>query len=184
MPRRTAATPAVPDPSHAEGPDPDQAWRTLELVRSLAVHADGKAAATLTGAGVGGGVLFSLAHGVRAPQTAAIVIALLSGLGFFAAGIFSGISLWARSAPPGTPSSLIYFDHVTRMHRRSPQMYAAELRELTTDRNALIDQIAAQIWANSLVARRKFQLTNYGLGSLLAALLFLAVAGLLFLITR
>jgi hypothetical protein len=184
MPRPSRAAGPTPNPVRALRPDPDQAWHTLGMVTSFVAHAESKAAVTLTGAGVGGGVLFSLAQSVRAPQAAAVVVAALAGLGFFAAGIFSGISLWTRSAPPRTPDSLIYFDHISRMHRHSPHGYAAKLRGLTRDQSALTEQIAAQIWANSFVARRKFRWANYGLGSLLAALLLLAVASLLLLVRR
>jgi hypothetical protein len=187
MPRRARVAGRRSDPRRAQGPalgpdpDPEQAWRTLGMVTASVAHAENKTAATLASAGVAGGVLFSLAHSVQSPQAPAVVAAVSSGLCFFAAGVFASIGLWARSAPRQTPTSHIYFDHIGRQHPRSPKAYVDLLRELTRDEAGLIEQIGAQIWANSFVARRKFRWANYGLGCLLAGLLLLAVTGAMFL---
>jgi cytochrome c-type biogenesis protein CcmH/NrfG len=48
-------------------------------------------------------------------------------------------------------------------------IYQQQLAELVRDRDELLAQVAEQIWANSIIARRKFRLANLAVISIIAA---------------
>jgi Family of unknown function (DUF5706) len=175
---RSNRTPAVADRKPDRGPDADleagidQAWGVLEQVAKWIVHAEGKASLTLASAGVIGGVLFSVVNGRQlglAPACGAWFCAAL----ILASGLCAAVSLWPRIGRFREPVSLLYFGEIARRYPDSPAPYAEALTALLREPDRLAEQIANQIWANSLIAARKFRWANIGLGVLISALLAL-----------
>lgn len=160
--------------------DPDQAWKTLELTIRFISHADGKAGLTLAGAGVVGGVLYSVAQNTHQAGLALSAAITTCGALILVSSLFSALSLWPRSRP-ASAAGAIYFMHIAQRYPRPDDMpaYVARLQELTGDPDGLIREIGAQIWANSHVAARKFRWANLAVGALALAFAALGVIGAL-----
>ena len=79
----------------------------------------------------------------------------------------------------GEPVSLIYFEHVARKYKDDTDGHAAAVRELLSDDDEYFKQVAAQVWANSKVARAKFLASGWALAALAAGVFLGAVAALL-----
>lgn len=177
---RSNGTPAVADPTSDRRPDADleagidQAWGVLEQVAKWIVHAEGKASLILASAGVIGGVLFSVVNGRQLDLTTACT-AWFSAALILAAGLCAAVSLWPRVGRSREPVSLLYFGQIARRYPDSPAPYAEALTALLREPDRLAEQIATQIWANSLIAARKFRWANIGLGVLIGALLALGL---------
>jgi hypothetical protein len=152
----------------------DQAWGVLEQVAKWIVHAEGKASLIIASAGVIGGVLFSVVNG-RQLDLATACFAWLSAALILASGLCAAVSLWPRVGRSREPVSLLYFGEIARGYPDSPAPYAEALTALLRQPDRLAEQIATQIWANSLVAARKFRWANIGLGVLIGALLALGL---------
>lgn len=173
-------TPVVADQKPDRKPDADleagidQAWGVLEQVAKWIVHAEGKASLTLASAGVIGGVLFSVVNG-RQLDVATACSAWFCAALILASGLCAAVSLWPRVARFREPASLLYFGEIARRYPDSPAPYAEALTALLREPDRLAEQIANQIWANSLIAARKFRWANIGLGVLISALLALGL---------
>ena len=162
----------------------DQAWKVLGLVTDWVKHAESKAAGTVAAAGIVGGVLYGLINSQHRMSGAVGVAALICGL-FAAASVFlAGVSLLPRLRSGGQPTSVLYFTHIASEHGRAvgSSGYAAALRVLLSDQERLVTEIAAQIWANAHVARRKYRWTNLGILLILLALVALMITVLLILV--
>ena len=148
----------------------DDAWKSLSQVNEWIRFADAKAIAILAGSGVLGGLL------VRAiPQLSDFKIyparATLLSVAIVCVGASALIAL--RSVAPrlrtGEARSLIYFEHVARRYASDRAAFVKGFVSLADDETRLVEHIAEQTWANSLVARRKFRRVSY-------AVLFLGAA--------
>ncbi|MEV7196853.1 Pycsar system effector family protein [Streptomyces sp. NPDC093510] len=159
----------------------DNAWRILDTIRDWTKHAETKAATTLAAAGVVAGVLYSLVTGSGGRSAWFASAAAVSAVCTVAAGLTAGLVLWPRQriAVGTMPTSLLFYDHIGREYSASHSEYRDRLNELLRDEDALLAAVVDQIWANALVARRKFGWVSRSIGLLLFALLGLAVAAVL-----
>lgn len=159
----------------------DSAWRILDTIRDWIKHAETKAATTLAAAGVVAGVLYSLVTGGGDRSAWFASAAVMSAVCTVAAGLTAGLVLWPRQrlAVGTMPASLLFYDHIGRAYSASHSDYRDRLSELLRDEDALVAAVVDQIWANALVARRKFRWAGRSIGLLLFALLGLAVAAVL-----
>jgi Pycsar effector protein len=155
----------------------DDAWKMLALVTDWIRHAEAKAAAALAAAGVSGGTLYGLVRGTRHISMWFAFGAGTSAVLLFVTGIFAAMALWPRLNLAKGKNNVIYFYDISREHRTHPGSYVARLRALTPD--DLIDELAAQVWANSRVASLKYRWAGVAIASLLPALLALATAAAL-----
>ena len=161
----------------ATNSNPDHAWKALSLVVDWIKVADAKAAGTLAGAGVSGGVLFNLLKDVRHPGVLLILPATICGASIIFTGVCGALVLWPRLGKGGEPTSLLYFDHIARAHPVHDS-YVERLLELTTDLDALGSEIARQGWANSRVARSKYYWGGWAIRGLFATLAVLALTAI------
>lgn len=133
------------------------AWSTLDDINHTIRFADTKASVLLAAAGVIGGTLLSRPE---APQGGfATVVGAVWGAALVAVALSAVFCLGAllpRLKVVKSSSSLLYFDDIARQFRHRPDDYVAVFARFVDDPNAVRAQVASQIWANSLVARRKF----------------------------
>lgn len=172
----------------AEPPEPDHAWKLLELVNSWIRQADTKAAAALTGAGLIGGTLYNLVHGLdpqalTLPIDIAAVVCAASAAGAAAAAATALLPRLTlprsrRSGPPIEQVSPLYFRHISA-HHADPDEYRAVVGALLRDRSALADEVAGQVWVNSRIANRKYVWANRAIVGFLTALGTLGLLALL-----
>ncbi len=164
-----------PNPEYRLSLDPGSAWKVLAVVNESIRHAEMKGALILGAAGAVGGLLFNLPgsrthHGVMDD-----LVVLICGLSTLAAATFAALCLTPRLRSRDEPDSVIYFHHIARRYRAASQTadYGAMLGTICADSDRLIADIAAQIWANSCVARQKFLMARLGLIAVLMAFLTL-----------
>jgi hypothetical protein len=160
--------------------DPDQSWRILGLVTEWIKHAEAKAAGTLAAASVSGGILYSLVEnqasaGFFLSVSAVICCALIIAGGLSAAWALRP-RLWSREAP----KSSLYFNHIAKAHpkKAGSAAYLDALRLVTASHEALVAEIADQIWANAQVAKTKYAWASVGLAFILLAIVALGATTL------
>jgi hypothetical protein len=149
----------------------DDAWRSLGQINEWIRFADAKAGAVLAASGVLGAFLVNdvprledfKVHTTRAALLAVAIICI---------GLSSLLSLQilAPRLRTGEARSLIYFDHVARRYASDRNGFADNYLSLTKIDTDLTRQIADQVWATSIVARRKFRRVSYAIRLLGAAM--------------
>ena len=136
----------------------NDAWAALDQIAQWGRFADAKAAVILASSGVLGGLLLS--RPATAGHEASTVRAIVLGAGLVAVALGALFSL--RALQPRlrvqrvTPTSLVYFDHVARRYAGSASDYVADFTAASAD-GALGQDVIGQVWANSMIARRKFR---------------------------
>lgn len=149
---------------------------TNEWVR----FADTKAGGALAGAGVLAGALATagLSDKFAAVPTYAVVFGVLSGI---AALIAAALALYGLipTLRVGEPVSLIYFEHVARKYKNDTDGHAKAVKNLLADEDHYFNEVATQVWANSVVARRKFLASGWALSVLGAGVILCGVAAVM-----
>lgn len=153
----------------------------LALVHDAVRQADNKGAVTLGAAGVIGGALYHLVASRPHPGAALEVAACVCGALVVAAATCAGLCLLPRLRPRDEPNSLVYFHHILRRHRgvTSGPGYEGTLTALTTDTDRLLADLGAQIWANTQIADRKYQMSRLGLIAIMLAVLVFTAASVI-----
>jgi Family of unknown function (DUF5706) len=152
---------------------PEDAWRGLQQVNEWIRFADAKAGAVLAGSGVLGAFLVHAIPRLSDFRDQPVRAVLLS-LAVCSVGLSALITLGvlAPRLRTGEARSLLYFDHVARRYGQDRQAFVAMYLHLGEDEAALCNQLIEQMWANSLVARRKFRrvaIATYALGTAMFA---------------
>lgn len=159
---------------------PEAAWKVLDSVNNWIKHAETKAAGTVATSGVAAGLLYTLWNDMRCPSRLIGVLATICAVLIACAGLSGAWALRPRLWSREQPTSNIYFDHIARRHNRKSGAaeYTETVRTLTADDDALAGEIAAQILANSHIARAKYRWASVGLTAVLLALAALAATAL------
>jgi Family of unknown function (DUF5706) len=162
------------------GPDevdlPERAWKILDEVSARIEHADVKAGVVLGACGVAAVAILGLLanhHGHHLPLLLALTA---SGIFVLASAACASTALWPRRMRRTAPRNLLYFDHISRGPFPDAAAYGRKLRELLADSDALVQEIADEIWANSIVTSRKYTWLDRSIVSLFVALFALGVA--------
>jgi hypothetical protein len=173
-------TSVPPSPEELDAGDPDQTWRILGLVNDWIRHAETKAAGTLAAAGVAAGVLYNLVKDIEDPDRLLDVIAILCAGCIIAGGLCAAWALRPRLRSRDEPTSNLYFHHIARKHPKQSRGsdYLETLRALTRDHQALVAEIAAQVWSNAHIAKSKYAAANLGLTFVLGGIMLLAATAL------
>jgi len=172
--------------SRAEPPrtESEDAWRILGLVSGWVTHAEAKAGASMAAAGIIGGLLFAVVQ--HAPRYSAelqvcmITCAVLVGGSFACAGA----AVLPRLRGQSRPASLLFFGHIARSYEGQSDRYAQSVRELITEPDDLIGEIARETWAIAGIAQAKYRWVCYALVTTLLSLIPLAIATILVLRQR
>jgi hypothetical protein len=156
----------------------DDSWKQLQQVNEIVRYADAKAGLILTLNGVLVGLvavrLQSAGLFTDHPVSAAalvIAVALLT-----VSVVFDIPAVMPRLFAPGQQTSLLHFDHVAVAYAGRVSDYIDDFVSLTRDPEQLQREIAAQVWVNSIVARRKHRCVQWGLRFLGAALAVVVIA--------
>ncbi|WP_265444455.1 Pycsar system effector family protein [Flexivirga meconopsidis] len=153
----------------------DNLWRVLEHTNDWLRFADTKAAGSLAGSGVFGGLaanaLFD--HSTQLSCTARFFV--VAGLVALLAATALALYVVVPRLKVGEPTSLIYYEHVARKYKKDPDAHHADLMRMLGDPDETGKQLANQIWANATVARQKYLFSSWSLLALAIAVLLLAV---------
>lgn len=158
---------ALPPDREADPSGVEDVWRMLDNALGLVRHAELKAVTILATSGVLGQILMVV---LQEPGSA--FVTACSGLagGFCVAAALSSVGvLWPRTSAGGERPSLLHFATVARIRGPVPVIYQQQLAELVRDRDELLAQVAEQIWANSIIARRKYRFANLAVISIITA---------------
>ncbi|MCE7480874.1 DUF5706 domain-containing protein [Microbacterium profundi] len=161
----------------------EDAWRLLNSTNEWVRFADAKAGGALAGAGVLAGALATagLSDKFDTAPGAAVWFGVLAGV---AALVAAALSVYALlpTLRVGEPVSLIYFEHVARRYRADTDGHAEAVKELLSDEDRYFKEVAAQVWANSVVARGKFLASTWALTALGVGVFLGGIAALITLI--
>lgn len=161
----------------------EDAWRLLNSTNEWVRFADAKAGGALAGAGVLAGALATagLSDKFDTAPPAAVWFGVLAGV---AALVAAALSVYALlpTLRVGEPVSLIYFEHVARRYRADTDGHAEAVKELLSDEDRYFKEVAAQVWANSVVARGKFLASTWALTALGVGVFLGGIAALITLI--
>ncbi len=162
----------------------EDCWKQLQHVHEAVRYADAKAGIILTLNGVLVGVVvirvqtngFFDDHPVTAP-------ALVVAMGLLAVSVAWDIAaVMPRQVAAGGRGTLLHYQRIGARYADRPDDYIDEFLKLFSDTDRLQEEIAAQVWANSVLARRKYLCVRWGLRFLAAALavsVFAAIAAAL-----
>ena len=156
----------------------DDSWKQLQQVNEIVRHADAKAGLILTLNGILVGLVavrlqsagFFADHTVSAVALVIAVALLTVSIAFDIAAVMP------RLFAAGQQSSLLHFDHVAVEYAGRVSDYIDDFVALSRDPEQLQREIAAQVWANTMVARRKHRCVQWGLRFLAAALAVVILA--------
>jgi hypothetical protein len=158
----------------------EDAWRLLNSTNEWVRFADAKAGGALAGAGVLAGALASAALSDQFDSAPKIAV-ILGALAGVAALVAAALALYALipTLRVGEPVSLIYFEHVARKYKKDTDGHAAAVRDLLADEDRYFKEVAAQVWANSVVARGKFLASGWALAVLGGGVILAGVAAVI-----
>ncbi|ATO13222.1 hypothetical protein CO540_04765 [Micromonospora sp. WMMA2032] len=157
----------------------DDCWKQLTHVHEIVRYADAKAGLVLTLNGLLIGVIavrvqsdgFLSAHPVPAAALVLAATFLALSVGFDLAAVIP------RVTASGQLPSLLHFDQVGGRFAGDQEDYVQEFTALMGDDGRLRHELGGQVWANSVVARRKYACVRWSLWFLGGALGATVVAG-------
>ena len=158
--------------------DTDRSWAILLSVWDSQRFADTKAGVALAVNGLLGSLtvpMLTSAHDHEPVRFTLAAVALASIVASVAMCLRTLIPRFPGPVPPGM--SLIYFGDFANVYRDDPDGYTSAHLELIGDPARLATQISQQVWANGLIAQKKFNASSWAL-RLLATGLLLAGAAL------
>ena len=130
-------------------------WRQLENINALIRHADTKLTTLIAFAGVAGGGLFVVTD--NADPAWVLFLAALCGLLISVSGVLALAALLPRRPyRPSGAAEHIYFRAIAKEYE-GPNAYAASVLSDGVD---LSENLARQIYLNSVIADRKFALSS------------------------
>ena len=156
-------------------PDTIDAWHMVSLVVEWTKHADTKAGATLTGAGVLGGLLYTLVGKVQRPAPVFVVAAAVCALSVAVSAIVA-VSPRVRGGR-AVRTSLFCVD-IAEGFADSPA-YATEFQTLTRDRRMLHVALSDLIWNGATIAARKYRVVKWATSGLVVSVISLAVTAVI-----
>lgn len=127
---------------------------TLQMVNEWVRFSDSKAGILLTLQGVILTIIFTLTSTPKPGCTLDFGLFVL-GLILFGVSIVIGVNAILPTLEVGAPSSKIFFGHV-RTHKDATK-YLAEVKNSTYN---FEEDVLTQIWANSIVAWKKYELVG------------------------
>ncbi|MFJ5739518.1 Pycsar system effector family protein [Streptomyces microflavus] len=120
-------------------------------------------------------MLYNLSKELSGPSVLLVIMLLLCGFSLTSAGVCTGLVLWPRLRTKEEPVSHLYFSHTARAHAID-STYIDALLILTGNPESLVKEIAAQGWANSKVAHKKYFWGGLAIRFLMTGLVLLAVS--------
>jgi hypothetical protein len=138
-------------------------WKTLQLVNEWIRFSDAKAAAVLAGSGLLGGLVV---HSVPSYQqfgdhlvrSALLILALVCVVTSFLLALMALTPILRAEERP----SLVYFRHIAEDYSTDRETFVARFIALAGEEEEFQRQLAEQIWANSIIAKRKFERVRWG----------------------
>jgi hypothetical protein len=158
---------------------PEMMWKIYEDIRELVKFSDAKAAAILAANGAILAIIFSKSvDNVDFLIENKILLASIA-LGFVFG--FGSIYCAMRAIEPrldlGEPSSLLYFAHIAS-NFNNHYIYKLYAERAFGNESETSNQIAYQIWANSIVALKKYKKIQMALHFFLGQFIFFGLAGI------
>jgi hypothetical protein len=135
----------------------DSLWKTYEHVSEWIRFADTKASAII---GINAILIGFTVSNLAALKTALCGNTVLTTIAVFAAALsLASVYFSLRCLNPtlnvGEPTSSIYFAHIA-LRYNSAEQYSQHIQEYLNDQAKFNSHIASEIWANSMIAWKKY----------------------------
>ncbi|EWM68063.1 MULTISPECIES: Pycsar system effector family protein [Micromonospora] len=158
----------------------EEPWKVLQNVNEWLRHADTKASLVLTLDGALIGLIALRVQGREAFERQPVAtMLLLLALGLLAASLVATVLAVApRTTITGQQRSLLHFGHIGERFETRESEFVAEFVALLRDPDALRREVGSQVWANSIVGRRKYRHLSWGIRCASGAILVVALASL------
>lgn len=127
---------------------------TLQMVNEWVRFCDSKAGILLTLQGVILTIIFTLTSTPK-PECSLLFVLFILGLIVFGVSIVIGINAILPTLEVGAPTSKIFFGHV-RSHKKASDYVG----EVNNNAYSFEEDVLTQIWANSIVAWKKYELVG------------------------
>jgi len=160
----------------------DTLWNIYSAIKDWIILSDAKATAILAFYGVIGGFAFPELHSYQEQLMSDPLhfILLIIGLVFSICSIlFAFLCLNPRESV-GESTSLIFYRHIVDKFTK-PEDYCREVNTTFSDEDATVEQIGSQVWALSLIAKRKFEYITWAIRTLFISMI-VGVVGILHII--
>lgn len=157
----------------------EDAWKALAQANDWIKVADTKAGAVIAASGVLGGFLLRAVpapgHWGQDPWKVGILLVALAVVGTSA---LMSLRVFTPRLRTGEAPSLLYFDHIARCYPR-PEEFTGPYLAMLRQEERLQESLAEQLWATSVIARRKFRSVTYAIWLLGAGIALAVAAGFL-----
>jgi len=160
----------------------DTLWNIYSAIKDWIILSDAKATAILAFYGVIGGVAFSGLLSYQEPSMSDPFhfVLLVMGLVFSTCSVlFAFLCLNPRESV-GEPTSLIFYRHIVDEFTK-PEDYCRAVAAMLSGEDATVEQVGNQVWALSLVAKRKFEYITWAIRTLFISMI-VGVVGILHII--
>ncbi|MFI2714190.1 Pycsar system effector family protein [Micromonospora sp. NPDC018662] len=156
----------------------EEPWKVLQNVNEWLRHADTKASLVLT---LDGALIGLIALRVQSREAfdryPVATVLLLLALGLLAASLTATVLAVApRTSVAGQQRSLLHFGHVGKRFATRESEFVAEFVALLADPDALRREVGGQVWANSIIGRRKYHHLSWGIRFAAGAILVIGLA--------
>lgn len=155
-----------------KSPDPEQAWKILELINSWIRHSDAKAGVTLAFVGALAAILYNLVSDFSSRTAIFDVLVIIACALLTIAGVLCGATLVPRTEIDTDESSapnLLFFASIHERYSGKRDEYRKDLAFLTTDHERLHAEISDQVHANANIASVKSRHAKRAIGATLTA---------------
>lgn len=136
----------------------EQGWKLFSMVNEWIRFADAKAGATLAFSGAMGTLLYNVVKDLPRRTTWLDATVVLTCTLLFLAVLLAGWTIVPRmkdkDVVPGAISNL-FFASIAANYKGNRLVYRDELKRLSTDNHALVEELADQIHVNATIATAK-----------------------------
>ncbi|AVT33654.1 hypothetical protein C6361_34135 [Plantactinospora sp. BC1] len=146
----------------------------VSLVVEWTKHADTKAGATLTGAGVLGGLLYTLVGKVHRPAPVFVVAVAACALSVIGTAVAAIVAVSPRVRGGRAVQAPLFCVDIAERFADS-LAYATEFQALTRDRRMLHVALSDLIWHSATIAARKYRVVKWATSGLVLSVILLAV---------
>lgn len=159
----------------------EHAWRLLSMVNEWVRFADAKAGAIYAASGVIATLLYGLVKDLSKRPALLDITVVLTCVSLFLAVFLASWTLVPRTKgidANAHQANLVFFDSIAHAYKRDRVGYIKELKRLSIDGGALLEQLGHQIHANSIIASTKNKHVAWGMRASVASGILLGMTTL------
>lgn len=156
----------------------EDAWNLLNLINDWIKHAEQKLGVTLAFLGVIAVGFLTFTVGAADRDATTNVLLIIGGVVLAIAVMLATAGLLPRlgSRSGNRPPNIFFYRDIAERYEDAPSAFARDLGQVLQSPSSVLESISRQCVANSVVAVRKYRLTNCSIGLGTASFLLLLAA--------